>query len=104
MMPPGVTAKQLSLSLHLNPSTITRFLDALEKKHLIVRQTKGKSALIHPSSKGLAIQSQVACAYKNLVTKYSSILGPEETALLSFQLGAANEKVKEALGGNANKR
>ncbi len=94
---PGVSPKELSLCLHLNPSTITRFIDALEKKHLVIRQTSGKSAFIHPSPRGLAIKGDVAQAYKNLVTSYTSILGQEDAGNLSLLISAANENVKKAL-------
>ena len=61
---PGISPKQLSFLLHLTPSTITRFVDALEKKGLLVRKTKGKSAFIFPSEKGLELKRSIAVAYK----------------------------------------
>jgi DNA-binding MarR family transcriptional regulator len=50
---PGISPKQLSVSLHLTPSTITRFVDVLEKKGLVKLETKGKAAFISTSQKVL---------------------------------------------------
>ena len=66
---PGISPKQLSGLLHLTPSTITRFVDALEKKKLVKRETKGKSAFISPSEKRLELKQPVAPAYKKLYLK-----------------------------------
>jgi len=98
---PGVTAKALSEHLQLNPSTITRFIDALIKKDLITKINKGKSISIHPAPKGFALRRQVAQAYKNLVSRYSEILGQNTAATLSLDMHAANEKVKKAIRQDA---
>lgn len=67
---PGISPKQLSRLLQLNPSTVTRFVDALAKKKLVRRQSKGKVAFIFPTPRGLDIRGKVAQAYKNLYLKY----------------------------------
>ena len=48
---PGISPKHLSQLLHLTPSTITRFIDSLEKKDFVIRKTKGKAAFISPGKK-----------------------------------------------------
>jgi DNA-binding MarR family transcriptional regulator len=90
---PGISSKQLSQQLHLTPSTITRFVDVLEKKGLVLRKTKGKSAFISPSEKGLALKAEVALAYKELVLKYTQILGSKTAHQLSFNISKANQKL-----------
>jgi len=94
---PGISPKELSRMLELNPSTITRFVDALAKKKLVRRQSKGKIAFIFPTPKGLGIKAQVAKAYKNLYLKYSEILGPETAVMLSHKISLANEQIKISL-------
>lgn len=98
---PGITPKVLSEDLELNPSTITRFIDALVKKKFVAKQNRGKSISIHPTSEGLAIRGHVAQAYKNLVFKYSQILGRDTAAELSLEMRTANEKVKKAIQQDA---
>ena len=94
---PGITPKALSDHLQLNPSTITRFIDALVKKDFVEKHSRGKSISIHPSPEGLATRGRVAQAYKNLVFKYSEILGRDVAAMLSVEMRSANEKVKKAM-------
>lgn len=97
---PGISPKQLSQHLHLTPSTITRFVDVLEKKGFVLRKTKGKSAFISPSKKGLEIKSAVAVAYKNLYLQYSKILGTETARQLSFHIFKANKKLDHFINSN----
>ena len=97
---PGISPKQLSQDLHLTPSTITRFVDVLEKKELVIRKTKGKSASISPSKKGLELKKAVAVAYKKLYLKYTRILGSNTARQLSFNILNANQKIADFLDNN----
>ena len=94
---PGIHPKQLSHLLELNPSTITRFTDALVKRNLLRREIQGKTARIHPTAHGLAIKSDVANAYKQLIMTYSKILGFEEASHLSHKIASANSRIKQAV-------
>ena len=97
---PGISPKELSRYLHLTPSTITRFVDALEKKRFVKRKTKGKAAFISPSEKGLEFKGSVAAAYKKLYLKYTKILGPDTANHLSFNILKANHKLSDYLDNN----
>lgn len=92
---PGISPKQLSRLLNLTPSTITRFVDALEKKKLLKRETQGKSSHISPSEKGFEIKEAVALAYEQLILKYTDLLGAHTINQLSFNILAANKKISE---------
>jgi DNA-binding MarR family transcriptional regulator len=97
---PGIGPKQLSRLLHLTPSTITRFVDALEKNRLVTRKAKGKSVFIFPSKKGLELKKSIAIAYKNLYLKYTKILGINTANQLSFTILSANKKLADFLNNN----
>jgi len=97
---PGISPKKLSGQLHLTPSTITRFVDALEKKGLVNRVAKGKAAFISPTEKGVALKSPVTIAYKNLYLKYTKILGPDSANQLSFNILAANKNLAHFITNN----
>lgn len=97
---PGISPKQLSSLLHLTPSTITRFVDALEKKGLVKRNTKGKAAFISPSEKGLELKKSIALAYKKLYLKYTKILDSNTANQLSFAILKANKKLADFLDNN----
>ncbi len=90
---PGISPKELGQNLNLTPSTITRFLDALQKKKLVLRKSKGKSAMISASSKGLQMKRQIAVTYKKLYLNYTKILGSNFANQLSINILAANEKL-----------
>ncbi len=92
---PGISPKELSQNLNLTPSTITRFLDALQKKKLVLRKSKGKSAKISASSNGLKMKRQIADAYKKLYLKYTKLLGSNFANQLSLNILAANEKLSK---------
>ncbi len=92
---PGISPKQLSQILHLTPSTISRFLNALEKKNLLDRKTKGKQAFIYPSIKGLHLKPEIAKSYKKLCLKYTQILGSDSSNILSFDILNANHKLAD---------
>jgi len=90
---PGISPKQLSQLLNLTPSTITRFVDSLEKKKILSREAQGKSSHISPSRKGLEMKEAVALAYKHLILKYTDILGAQAAHQLSFSILTANKKI-----------
>lgn len=97
---PGISPKELSQMLHLTPSTITRFMDALVKKDLLIRKTKGKLAFIHPSSKGLELKASIAQAYKQLYEKYTKILGTKDANQLSHTLLKTINRLEDAIKDN----
>ena len=97
---PGINPKRLSQLLHLTPSTITRFIDSLEKKDFVTRKTKGKAAFISPSQKGLEQKKSIAAAYKKLYLKYTEILGSDTANQLSFSIFKANGKLASFLASN----
>lgn len=101
---PGINPKDLSRLLQLNPSTITRFIDALVKRSLLRREVRGKTARIYPTSRGLALKPDVARAYRRLIMTYSEILGSEEAVRLSQGIARANEKVRHILDEAAGRK
>jgi len=100
---PGISPKQLGFYLHLTPSTITRFIDVLEKKRLVKRKTKGKSAFISPSVEGLELKGPIALAYKNVYLQYTKILGSDTANQLSFAILEANNRFSDYLDNNDQK-
>jgi len=100
---PGISPKQLSQNLHLTPSTITRFIDALERKKLVKRKSKGKSAFISPSTRGLELKKPIAVAYKKLYLKYTKIIGSGTANQLSLAILNVNKKLDASINKNEPK-
>ena len=99
---PGIGPKELSRLLCLTPSTITRFIDSLAKKKLVLRKSKGKSVLIFPTQKSISMQAAIAMAYKRLYLSYSRILGASPAMDLSHRILKANEQIMESLKTQKN--
>ncbi|MFH2093965.1 MAG: MarR family transcriptional regulator [Pseudomonadota bacterium] len=97
---PGISPKKLSQSLHLTPSTITRFMDVLVKKDLLIRKTKGKLAFIYPSANGLEFKAPIAQAYIRLYDRYTKILGTQTALRLSHMQYKTNQILAHALNDN----
>ncbi len=59
---PGLSQKQLAEVLHLDPSTVTRFVDALAARQLVRRDTSGsdrRSATVFPTREGKRLQKKL---------------------------------------------
>ena len=78
---PGMFPRELAEELNLTRSTITRFLDSLEKQNLLVRKTTGsdgREVQIFPTQKAEKIQIQLNDTGKELTQLMKDILGNEE--------------------------
>ncbi len=94
---PGISPKELSRLLQLTPSTITRFIDSLAKKKMVLRRNKGKTVSIFPTQRSLDMKASIAQAYKRLYLNYTKILGVETAMLLSHQIARSTKQVMESL-------
>jgi len=59
---PGLSQKQLAEELHLDPSTVTRFVDALAARQLVRRDTSRsdrRSATVFPTREGKRLQKKL---------------------------------------------
>ncbi|MFC4808734.1 MarR family winged helix-turn-helix transcriptional regulator [Paenibacillus sp. GCM10023250] len=83
---PGITQKLLAEKLYITPSTLTRFIDKLETKQLVERKVSGKTVLVYPTEKGLALEPEIRAASREFKAKYVEVLGEETAALLSAEM------------------
>lgn len=74
----GIQQKQIGELLHMTPSTITRFIEKLESKQLVVRKAEGKNVFIFNTEKGLMLQSEIENAWARVHESYADILTVEE--------------------------
>ncbi|MCF8413805.1 MAG: MarR family winged helix-turn-helix transcriptional regulator [Melioribacteraceae bacterium] len=91
---PGITPKRIALELKLASSTITRFLDALEKKQLIKRSVEGKNSKISITEKGNSMYETIKNAWQNLNDRYLSILGEKSAKVLTQLINFADNELK----------
>ena len=94
---PGITPSELSETLCLTPSTITRLVEKLEQKRFVRRESEGKKTLIYPTAEGEAIQPEISEAWDRVSTHYSQLIGESNVCQLTQQVF----KAAKALGEGA---
>ncbi len=66
---PGMAQKEVGKAMNLDRSTVTRFLEAMEKEKLIQRQPSprdGRVTLVYPTKKAEALKAKLEKAFKNV--------------------------------------
>ncbi len=94
---PGVSPSQLSNTLFLTPSTITRLVEKLEQKRLVRRESEGKKTLVYPTEAGQALRPAIAEAWQRTGEQYARAIGPENVCAFTEQVF----KAARALGDSA---
>jgi DNA-binding MarR family transcriptional regulator len=90
---PGIQPSVLADHLQLQPSTITRLVEKLEEKKLVVRTTEGKTTNVYPSPKGKELLPKLKECLQEFYSSYSSVLGKEESAKLVQTMGKVADKL-----------
>ena len=78
---PGLSPKQLAEELDLSRSTVTRFLDSLEKRQFLMREQAkkdGREFEIYPTAKAKAIHRELDTTGENLTKRMGEIAGKRE--------------------------
>ncbi|GAC1569046.1 MAG: hypothetical protein NVS3B8_16420 [Chitinophagaceae bacterium] len=74
---PGVQPGALSLELHLAPSTITRLIEKLEEKKLVVRTTEGKTTRAYPTLKSKEMKPLLQQCVEDFYKSCSTLVGKD---------------------------
>lgn len=87
---PGVNQKELATNLKLEKSTITRFVDALQKKELVIRKKSGgvdgREQNVYPTAKAKKINTELEDLGDDLYKSMVSSIGKKQLATLVTQL------------------
>lgn len=75
---PGLQPCCLADHLQLSPSTITRLIEKLEEKQLVSRVTEGKTTLVYPSIKGVALLPLLKACAKDFHNNSCCLIEKEE--------------------------
>lgn len=86
---PGIAQKDLAACLHLAPSTVSRFVDALVRRGLVEKHSAGKSVEVSATEEGWARMPEIVNAWNGLHGRYSGILGKERGEQLTSAIHAA---------------
>jgi len=92
---PGVQPGFIAEHLQLQPSTVTRLIEKLEEKKLLIRTTEGKLTNVYPTPKGKELSPALKECRNEFYSNYAAVLGKEESARLVQNMG----KMADKLGG-----
>ena len=76
---PGIQPGILAEELQLSPSTVTRLIEKLETKKLVIRTTEGKITNVYPTPKSKEMHNQFKECVHAFYENYVGILGKEES-------------------------
>ncbi len=88
---PSITPGQLAKSMALKPSTVTRFIEALERQDLVKRTSEGRRVLVEATKNGAKLLPKIRKAWKSLYEAYSKVLGKKEGDKLTSLIHQAAE-------------
>jgi DNA-binding MarR family transcriptional regulator len=92
---PGIQPTALAEHLQLQPSTITRLIEKLEEKKLVIRTTEGKITNVYPTPKAKDLQPKMMACMEEFATRYAQILGKEESSKLVQTMARFADKFEE---------
>jgi DNA-binding MarR family transcriptional regulator len=90
---PGIHPKTLADHLQLQPSTITRLMEKLENKKLIIRTFEGKMTMVYPTSKGRELSSRLKECLHAFYLKYCEVLGKQQSIRLVQQMSRIADRL-----------
>ncbi len=72
---PGIGQKEIGNMFHLAPSTVTRFIDKLEKKGLLKRRQNGKSVSVELTQRGKKLAGEIDRSVQDIEKELSDKMG-----------------------------
>ena len=90
---PGIQPSKISRQLQLSPSTITRLIEKMERRGLVIRKLDGKFTKVFPTEKAQSLDLKIRKAWNNLFKKYSTVLGENEGRDLTDKIYNASQKL-----------
>jgi DNA-binding MarR family transcriptional regulator len=91
----GISQKKLGEILHLQPSTVTRFIEKLVIKGLINSRVEGRLSLIFAMDKGKALDDTINECWNNLRKRYSALMGEKEGDEVSLYLYKVTDQLNQ---------
>lgn len=92
---PGIQPTALCEHLQLQPSTITRFIQKLEEKKLVIRITEGRITNVYATPKAKELGPRLKECMQHFYLQYSVALGKEESIKLVQTITKVADKLKE---------
>ncbi|MCW3117483.1 MAG: winged helix-turn-helix transcriptional regulator [Chitinophagaceae bacterium] len=90
---PAVQPGTLARELQLQPSTITRLIEKLEEKKLVLRITEGKATNVYPTPRAKEMYSKLKACVNHFYTSHAAILGKEESTKMVRNMNKLADKL-----------
>jgi MarR family transcriptional regulator, organic hydroperoxide resistance regulator len=91
---PGLQPGTIANHLQLTPSTVTRLIEKLEEKKLVVRTTEGKLTNVYPTPKAKELLPQLKNCVQHFYKMYSDVLGKNESSSIVSSLHIVADKLE----------
>lgn len=92
---PGLSQNELSRTMNLKASTMTRFIDKLTQKRFVERVQEGRSVYIYPTEKGKELKELIEKAMENMYERYDKVLDKDFSKNLTSDINKANLLLKD---------
>ncbi len=96
---PGLLPRELAKELNLSRSTITRFLDSLEKRDFLIRKPTGQDGRelqVYPTKAAEAIHQKLDDTGSNLTKLIATIIGTDELSEIVAKLREVQKSLENA--------
>lgn len=90
---PGIQPGALADEMQLTPSTITRLIEKLEEKKMVIRTTEGKITNVYPTPKAKELQPELKSCVTDFYQCYAAILGQKESDQFVRTMGAFADRL-----------
>ncbi len=91
---PGIQPGMLANELQLKPSTITRLIEKLEEKKLVVRIAEGKATNVYATPTGKELLPKLKECLAKFYESYKNILGTKESAELVTGMNKLSDELE----------
>ena len=90
---PGVQPGTLSVQMQLTPSTISRLIEKLEAKKLLIRIAEGKVTNVYPTPKAKELYPVMKACVNEFYKNCTTLAGVEETSRMVQSINKLNDKL-----------
>lgn len=92
---PGAQPGFLADQLQLQPSTITRLMEKLEARKLIVRTSEGKITNVYPTPRAKEMGPKMKAIAGQFYQQYTAILGKDKSGELIADMSRVADKLND---------
>jgi MarR family transcriptional regulator, organic hydroperoxide resistance regulator len=90
---PGAQPGTIADEMRLTPSTITRLIEKLEEKKLVIRTTEGKITNVYPTPKGKELLPKMKNCMADFTKKCTEALGADESVRMVQNINKLTDKL-----------